>query len=106
MFGQQSTRNYWRSVLSNGVERKSVFTFQPIKRLVSKTVNSANPAAMFQIILLRTKNRQICCLAVIVHIVLPGRRVVTTKKKSNLLFGRFFSANQIEAHPNPHQNTD
>ena len=29
------------------VEMKSVFTFQPIKRLVSTTVKSAKPAAMF-----------------------------------------------------------
>ena len=29
------------------VEMKSVFTFQPIKRLVSKTVKSAKPAATF-----------------------------------------------------------
>ena len=29
------------------VEIKSVFTFQPIKRLVSKTVKSAMPAAAF-----------------------------------------------------------
>ena len=29
------------------VETKSVFTFQPIKRLVSTTVKSAKPAATF-----------------------------------------------------------
>ena len=29
------------------VEMKSVFTFQPIKRLVSTTVKSAKPAATF-----------------------------------------------------------
>ena len=29
------------------VEMKSVFTFQPIKRLVSTTVKSAKPVAMF-----------------------------------------------------------
>ena len=29
------------------VEMKSVFTFQPIKRLVSTTVESAKPAAAF-----------------------------------------------------------
>ena len=29
------------------VEMKSVFTFQPIKRLVSTTVKNAKPAAMF-----------------------------------------------------------
>ena len=34
------------------VELKSVFTFQPIKRLVSTTVKTAKPAATFLIILL------------------------------------------------------
>ena len=38
------------------VEMKRVFTFQPIKRLVSTTVKSAKPAAMFWIFLLRIKN--------------------------------------------------
>ena len=36
---------------------KSVFTFQPIKQLVTTTVKSAKPAATFRIFLLRTKNR-------------------------------------------------
>ena len=31
------------------VQMKSVFTFQPIKHLVSTTVKSANPAATFRI---------------------------------------------------------
>ena len=73
------------------VERKSVFTFQPKKRLVSTTVKSANPAATFLIFLLRTKNRQLCCLALTVHIVLQKRRVATTKQKNFLLFWRNFS---------------
>ena len=64
------------------VETKIVFTFQPMKRLVSKTVKSAKPAVTFRIFLLRTKNRQLCCLAVTAHIVLQERRVVTTKKSS------------------------
>ena len=55
------------------VELKSVFTFEPIKRLVSMTVKSKKPAATFSIFLLRTKNRQLCCLAVTVHIVLQER---------------------------------
>ena len=55
------------------VEMKSVFTFQPIKRLVSTTVKSAKPAATFLIFVLRTKNRQFCCLAVTVHIVYTSR---------------------------------
>ena len=44
------------------VETKSVFTFQPRKRLVSTTVRSAKPAATFCLFLLWTRNRQLCCL--------------------------------------------
>ena len=87
------------------VEIKSVFTFQPIKRLVSLTVKSAKPASMFWIILLWTINRQLCCLAVTVHIVLQERRVATLKKKSFLHFRRNFSANHNEAHPHLNQKT-
>ena len=36
--------------------------------------------------LLRTKNRQLCCLAGTVHIVLQERPAATTKKKSHLQF--------------------
>ena len=61
------------------VETKSVFTFQPIKRLVSTTVKSAKPAATFRIFLLGPKNRQLCCLVVMEHIALQERRVATTK---------------------------
>ena len=68
------------------VELKSVFTFQPIKRLVSTTLKRAKPAATFWIFLLRTKNRQLCCLAVTVHIVLQKRRIATMKKKNHLHF--------------------
>ena len=74
-------------------EKISVFTFQPIKRLVSTTVKSAKPAAMIWKFVLRTKNRQLCCLAVMVHIVLQERRVTSTKKENHLLFWRNFSAN-------------
>ena len=55
------------------VEMKSVITFQPIKRLVSMTVKSAKPVATFRIFFLRTKNPQLCCLLVTVHIVLQER---------------------------------
>ena len=85
------------------VEMKSVFTFQAIKRLVSTTVKSAKPVATFWIFLLRTKNQQLCCLALMEHIVLQERRVVTTKKKSHLHYWRNFSANQNQAHPNLNQ---
>ena len=55
------------------VETKSVFIFQPTKRLVFTTVKSAKPSATFWMFLLRTKNRQLCCLAVTVHIVYTNR---------------------------------
>ena len=71
------------------VEMKSLFTFQPIKRLVSTTVKSAKPAATFWIFFLRTKNRQWCCLAVTVHIVLEEGRVAITKKKNHIHFEEF-----------------
>ena len=48
---------------------QSLFTFQPIKQLVSTTVKSAKLAVTFGIFLLRTKNLQLCCLEVMGHIV-------------------------------------
>ena len=88
------------------VEMRSVFIFQPIKRLVSTTVEIAKPATMFWIFLLRTKNRQSCCLVVMVHIVLQERRVVNTKKKNHLQFWRHFSADHNQAHPNLNQQRE
>ena len=85
------------------VEMKSVFTFQPTKRLISSTVKSSKPAATIWIFLFRTKNQQLCCLAVMEHIVLQERRVVTTKKKNHLHLWRNFSANHNQAHPNLNQ---
>ena len=85
------------------VETKSVFTFQQIKRLVFTTVECAKPAAMFWVFLLRTKDQQLCCLAVMVQLVLQERRVATTEKKSHLQFWRNVSANHNQAHPNLNQ---
>ena len=85
------------------VEMKSVFTFRLIKRLVSTTAKSAKPVALFWIFLLRTKNWQLCCLAVTVHILWQENRVATTKKKSHLHFWKNFSANHNQAHPNLNQ---
>ena len=82
------------------VEMKSVFTFQPLKRLVSTTVKGAKPAVTFWIFLLGTKNRQLCCLAVMEHIASQETRVATTKKKNHLHFWRNFSTNHNQAHPN------
>ena len=70
------------------VEMKSVFTFQPINRLVSTTAKSAKLAAMFLIFLLGIKNRQICCLVVMEHILLQKRVVATTK--NHLVFLKKF----------------
>ena len=83
------------------VETKSVFTFHPLKRLVSATVKSGKPAAMFWIFLLRSKNQQLCCLAVMEHIALQERQVANTK--SHLHFRRNFSANHNQAYPNLNQ---
>ena len=58
------------------VEMKSVFTFQPIKRLVSTTVKIAKPAATFWMFFL--------------HNVLQGRRVATTQKKVMSVFEEIF----------------
>ena len=80
------------------VEMKSVFTFQPMKRLVSTTVKSAKPVVTFWIFLLRAKNRQLCCLAVMEQNALQERRVAITR--SHLLFWWNFSANHNQAHPN------
>ena len=85
------------------VETKNVFTFQPTKRLVSTTVKSAELAATFWIILLRTKNQQLWCLAVMEHIASQERRVAITKKENHLRFWRNFSANHNQAHPNLNQ---
>ena len=81
------------------VEMKSLFIFHTKKRLAFMTVRSAKPAATFWIFLSRTKNRQLCCLAGMVHIVLQEKRVATTKSNCHLHFWRNFSANQIQAHP-------
>ena len=80
------------------VEMKSVFTFQPVKWIVSTTVKSAKPVATFWIFLLGTKNRQLCCFVVMEHIALQERRVAITR--SLLHFWRNSSANQNQAHPN------
>ena len=85
------------------VEMKSVFTFQPIKRLVLTTVKSSKPAVTFWILLLRTKNWELCYLAVTLHLFLQETRIATTEKKSHLLFWKKFFANDKQAHPNLNQ---
>ena len=68
------------------VEMKSLFTFQPIKRLVPTTLKSAKPAPTFWIFHLRTKNRQLCCLAVTVPIVLQRDESRLRKRKTISIF--------------------
>ena len=77
------------------VETKSMFTFQPIKRLVCTTVKSAKPAATFCIFLLRIKNQQLCCLAVMEHIALQERRVaIQEKEKPSPFLKKFLRQSQ------------
>ena len=68
------------------VETKSLFTFQPIKRLVSTTVKSAKPVATFLIFLLRNKNQQLCCLAVMEDIALQENESQLRKRKAISIF--------------------
>ena len=86
MCGQQSTRDCLEKVIVQHVDIKCVFIIQTRKRLISTNVKSAKPAAAFWIFLLRTKNRQLCCLAVMVHIVWQKRWVATTKNKTISIF--------------------
>ena len=81
---------------------KSVFSFQPKKRLVCTTVKNAKPAATFWMFLLRTKNRQISCLAVTVHIVLQ-KNDESRLRRTISIFWRILSANHNQAHPNLNQ---
>ena len=86
------------------VAMKCVFISKILTQLISTTVKSAKPSTTFWIFLLRTKNRQSYCLAVIVHVVLQERRVATSKK-SHLHFWWNFSANHNPAHPNVNQKS-
>ena len=56
------------------------------KRLVSTTVIRAKPAVTFRKFLLRTKNRQLCCLVVVVYITVQERRVEPTEKEPFSIF--------------------
>ena len=78
--------------------KENVFIFQPIRSLVSTTVNSAKLSATFWIFFLGTKTWQLYCYAMIVHIALQEKRVAATRK--NLLFRRNFSNNHNRTHPN------
>ena len=70
------------------------------KRMMKTATNVCNAelAATFQTIVLKTKNRQFVCLAMLAHIPLSKTHVVTTKRKNHLLFRRNFAANHNKLH--------
>ena len=84
-------------------QTNNVFTLQPTKVLVPTTPKSAMPALTYLLFYSRNKNRQKLYLVEMVHIVLPEKRVVTTKKKKNHHFSRCFSPSHNQAHQNLNQ---
>ena len=78
--------------INQHVRTKNVITIQPTKVVISKSVKTC------LIFLLRSKNRKLCCLVVMVHIALQKRRIATTKKMSYLHVWCNLSANH-SAHP-------
>ena len=73
--------HFWQwKVWSLVVCSQSSFHVARARKDDKKTVKSAKVASTFWIFFLKTKNRQFCCLAVTVHIVLQERRIVTMKK--------------------------
>ena len=80
---------------------KSVHGKRMMKSL--RKVFNAKRAAMFWTFRLRTKDRQACCLVVMVQIALSRRRLVSTKMKNHLLFRRNFFVNYNKPHPNLQQ---
>ena len=73
------------------------------KFLVCTTVKSAKFALTCWLLLLMTKNRLLCCLVVMEHIALQGKRVMITEKEVNSHFWLSFHANHNQAHPNMNQ---
>ena len=75
------------------------------KRMMKVVTNvcNANSDATFWRFLSRTQNRQLCCLVIVAHVVLPKRRFVTTKLQEHLLVWRSVSANHNQPHPNLYQ---
>ena len=82
-------------------EMKSVFTFQPTNIPDSTIVKSAQPPLTCSIFVLRTKNRNSCCLVVMVFVGLQDKRGGTTKKTSPFLkkFLRQSQSNTPEPEP-------
>ena len=81
-------------------QTKHVFTFQLTKFPVSTTVKSGKAALTCWIFLLRSKNWQLCCLVLMIHIGLQEKWVVTTKKGRNDFHFRWhFPANRSRTRP-------
>ena len=88
------------------IQVKIMFNFQPTESLVITTVENAKLAVKCSIFHLQNENLQWKYLMEMVHIVMPERRVVTTKKKNFLHFGRNFTANVKQALKNLCQKQD
>ena len=86
----------------HNVGMKSVFTFQPMKRLVSTTVKSAKLAAAFRNFPFKAQKPTIMLFGVDGTHFLPETRVATSKK-NYLHFLGSFSGNHNQAHPNLNQ---
>ena len=72
---------YWRCVLSNMPKRKVCSPFnQQNFQFFRLSVKSANLSLTCWMFLFRTKNRQLCCFVVMVHIALQQKRVVSRRK--------------------------
>ena len=84
---------------------KKVFTFETTKFPVSTAVKSAKLALRCWIFLSLTKNRQKFCFVVLVHLLLQKRRVLNRKTKKNHQFGRNFSANHNQTHPDSNKKS-
>ena len=75
-------------VLEGNINDKIVSMFIHGKGMMKFVTNMLNAkrAATFWTLLLRTKNRQLCCSVVMVKFALQKKRVLTTKKKSISIF--------------------
>ena len=82
------------------VPMKSLFTFWTTKIQVLTRVKRTKLAVTCRILVLKTKNRQLCHLAVTVHIASLKRRVATLKKEIHLQISRILSTNNNKRHRN------
>ena len=90
-------------VVMEGIVRKqSVSMFQKLKENDATCYERLQCKSYCHVLnmLLRTGKQTYCCLVVLARVVLSKRRVVTTKTKNNLHFGRNFSKNHNQPQPN------